>query len=204
MYKIDTTLGNSYIIIKNDGNLVISFTQNSANRDYQQFIKDVAEQGYDIVEGPDVIQPSYADLRRPEYPSIEDQLDKIYHSGVAAWKKDIKEIKDKYPKAITGRTDIAPLPDWLYTDVNNYRYNQQLKEYVNAVERLAQHRLIETQERLVDEVLEGTVYYTVETQPYIEGLPADDPRVVQDEAERAEAQAVIDATPQNVIDAINN
>ena len=204
MYKIDTTLGNSYIIIKNDGNLVISFTQNSANRDYQQFIKDVAEQGYDIVEGPDVIQPSYADLRRPEYPSIEDQLDKIYHSGVAAWKKDIKEIKDKYPKAITGRTDIAPLPDWLYTDVNNYRYNQQLRAYVNAVERLAQHRLIETQERLVDEVLEGTVYYTVETQPYIEGLPADDPRVVQDEAERAEAQAVIDATPQNVIDAINN
>ena len=204
MYKIDTTLGNSYIIIKNDGNLVISFTQNSANRDYQQFIKDVAEQGYDIVEGPDVIQPSYADLRRPEYPSIEDQLDKIYHSGVAAWKKDIKEIKDKYPKAITGRTDIAPLPDWLYTDVNNYRYNQQLRAYVNAVERLAQHRLIETQERLVDEVLEGTVYYTVETQPYIEGLPADDPRVVQDEAERAEAQAIIDATPQNVIDAINN
>ena len=205
MYKIDTTLGNSYIIIKNDGNLVISFTQNSANRDYQQFIKDVAEQGYDIVEGPDVIQPSYADLRRPEYPSIEDQLDKIYHSGVAAWKKDIKEIKDKYPKAITGRTDIAPLPDWLYTDVNNYRYNQQLKEYVNAVERLAQHRLIETQERLVDEVLgNDNVYYTVETQPHIEGLPADDPRVIQDEAERAEAQAVIDATPQNVIDAINN
>ena len=35
-------------------------------------------------------------------------------------------------------------------------------------------------------------------------LPADDPRVIQDEAERAEAQAVIDATPQNVIDAINN
>ena len=35
--------------------------------------------------------------------------------------------------------------------------------------------------------------YTVETQPYIEALPADDPRVVQDEAERVEAQAVIDA-----------
>ena len=205
MYKIDTTLGNSYIIIKNDGNLVISFTQNSANSDYQKFIQDVAEQGYDIVEGPDVVQPSYADLRRPEYPPIEDQLDKIYHSGVAAWKAQIKAIKDKYPKAITGRTDIGPLPDWLYTDVNNYRYNQQLRAYVNAVERLAQHRLIETQERLVDEVLgNDNVYYTVETQPYIEALPADDPRVIQDEAERAEAQAVIDATPQNVIDAINN
>ena len=170
-----------------------------------QFIQDVAEHGYDIVEGPDVVQPSYADLRRLEYPSIEDQLDKIYHSGVAAWKKDIKAIKDKYPKAITGRTDIGPLPDWLYTDVNNYRYNQQLRVYVDAVERLEQYRLIEGQDRIVGEVLgNDNVYYTVETQPYIEALPADDPRVIQDEAERAEAQAVIDATPQNVIDAINN
>ena len=174
------------------------------NRDYQQFIKDVAEQGFDIVEGPDVVQPSYADLRREDYPSIADQLDKIYHGGIECWKEQIKEIKDRHPKGITGRTDIAPIPDWVYTDVENYRFNQKLKKYVAAVERLAQHRLSETQERIVDEVLEGTVYYTVETQPYIEGLPADDPRVIQDEEERAEAQAVIDATPQNVIDAINN
>ena len=63
-------------------------------------------------------------------------MDKIYHSGVNAWKAQIKAIKDKYPKAITGRTDIGPLPDWLYTDVNNYRYNQQLRAYVDAVEDL--------------------------------------------------------------------
>ena len=36
--------------------------------------------------------------RKMEYPSIVDQLDKIYHSGVDAWKADIKAIKDKYPK----------------------------------------------------------------------------------------------------------
>lgn len=36
--------------------------------------------------------------RAAEYPSIEDQLDTIYHSGVAAWKTTIKAIKDKYPK----------------------------------------------------------------------------------------------------------
>ena len=174
------------------------------NRDYQQFIKDVAEQGFDIVEGPDVVQPSYADLRREDYPSIADQLDKIYHGGIECWKEQIKEIKDRHPKGITGRTDIAPIPDWVYTDVENYRFNQKLKKYVAAVERLAQHRLSETQERIVDEVLEGTVYYTVEIQPHIEALPADDPRVIQDEAERAEAQAIIDATPQNVVDAINN
>jgi len=200
MYKIYKS-GNRYSL-QIEGK---SIPVDPANRDYQQFIQDVAEQGYDIVEGPDVVQPSYADLRRPEYPPIEDQLDKIYHSGVNAWKAQIKEIKDKYPKAITGRTDIGPFPDWLYTAVNNYRYNQQLRAYVDAVERLAQHRLSETQERLVDEVLGAdNLYYTVVIQEYIEALPADDPRVIQDEAERAEAQAVIDATPQNVIDAINN
>ena len=182
-----------------------SFSNALTNRDYQQFIQDVAEQGYDIVEGPDVVQPSYADLRRADYPSIEDQLDKIYHGGVDAWKAQIKEIKDRHPKGITGRTDIAPVPDWVTTAVENYRFNQQLKAYVNAVERLAQRILTETQERLVDEVLgNDNVYYTVEIQPFIEALPADDPRVIQDEAERAEAQAVIDATPQNVRDAINN
>ena len=178
--------------------------EDPANSDYQQFIQDVAEQGYDIVEGPDVVQPSYAELRVPEYPPIEDQLDKIYHSGIAAWKKDIKEIKDKYPKGITGRTDIGPLPEWLYTAVENYRFNQQLREYIVAVERLAQYRLIEGQERVVEEFLENGVYYTAETQPHIQPLPADDPRVVKDEEERAAAQTVIDNTPTNVKDAINN
>ena len=40
----------------------------------------------------------YSRNRAEEYPSIEDQLDTIYHSGVAGWKTKIKAIKDKYPK----------------------------------------------------------------------------------------------------------
>ena len=36
--------------------------------------------------------------RAVEYPSVVDQLDLIYHSGVDAWKAKIKETKDKYPK----------------------------------------------------------------------------------------------------------
>ena len=40
----------------------------------------------------------YQRLRKAEYPSWEDQMDKIYHSGLDAWKADIKAIKDKYPK----------------------------------------------------------------------------------------------------------
>ena len=42
---------------------------------------------------------AYKGQRKAEYPSIEDQLDDIYHNGVAAWKTTIKAIKDKYPKS---------------------------------------------------------------------------------------------------------
>ena len=40
----------------------------------------------------------YQRNREKEYPSIADQLDKIYHSGLNEWKKVIKLTKDKYPK----------------------------------------------------------------------------------------------------------
>ena len=46
----------------------------------------------------DLENDSYKSQRKSEYPSIEDQLDTIYHSGVAGWKTTIKAIKDKYPK----------------------------------------------------------------------------------------------------------
>ena len=41
----------------------------------------------------------YKSQRALEYPSVVDQLDLIYHSGVDAWKAKIKETKDKYPKS---------------------------------------------------------------------------------------------------------
>ena len=41
----------------------------------------------------------YARKRDAEYPSIKDQLDKIYHEGIDKWKEDmIKPVKDKHPK----------------------------------------------------------------------------------------------------------
>ena len=46
----------------------------------------------------DLENNSYKSKRRDEFPSVVDQLDLIYHSGVDAWKAKIKETKDKYPK----------------------------------------------------------------------------------------------------------
>lgn len=41
---------------------------------------------------------SYSDMRAVEYPSIQEQLDTIFHKGLDAWKEQIQAIKDKYPK----------------------------------------------------------------------------------------------------------
>ena len=41
---------------------------------------------------------AYKSKRESEYPEIVDQLDDIYHNGIAGWKATIKVTKDKYPK----------------------------------------------------------------------------------------------------------
>ena len=88
------------------------------NMAYQQFLQDVKEQGIGIVEGPDIIEDSYVELRKKEYPPLTDQLDKMYHD-FDGWKNDIQTIKNKYPKSITGGTSIGPVPDWIQTEVDN-------------------------------------------------------------------------------------
>lgn len=40
----------------------------------------------------------YIELRRAEYPSIEKQLDEIFHDGIEVWRASIAKIKAKYPK----------------------------------------------------------------------------------------------------------
>ena len=148
------------------GNLYIPILED--DRYYQQFVQDVAEQGIGIVEGPDVVQPSYAELRASEYPSREEQLDMMYWdkvNGTTTWEDTIQAIKDKYPKTITGGTTIASVPTWVQEAVDNWTYNKQLREYVNAVAIL-------------------------ESDP--------------DEETRDAAQAIIDSTPNSIIESINN
>ena len=41
---------------------------------------------------------AYKEQRAMAYPSIADQLDKIYHEGIDAWKADIAAVKQEYPK----------------------------------------------------------------------------------------------------------
>jgi len=42
---------------------------------------------------------AYARRRATEYPPWEQQLDHIYHNGIASWKANVVQpVKDKFPK----------------------------------------------------------------------------------------------------------
>ena len=91
------------------------------NTYYQQFLKDVKEQGLSVVEGPDVlVKEDYATARRKAYGPIEDQLDKIYHKGLDAWKSDILAIKDAIPRSQERTTTVGSVPDWVQTEADKY------------------------------------------------------------------------------------
>ena len=168
----------------------------SANMDYQQFVDDIFENGTGIVEGADYVGvTTYTQARKAEYPPIEDQLDKIYHDGIDAWKADIKVIKDKYPKTQVGITSIAPLPDW----VNPALFNKQKEEYIKAKERLNQYELTNGIKDFNGNYIIRPIPIAVEK----DGETIRNPLVVRDEAEREAAQEVINQTPQAVIDSIN-
>jgi hypothetical protein len=76
---------------------------------YPNVVRTVGEQAFDA-EGNEVAYDlaaveaevqanAYKGLRAAEYPAIVDQLDKIFHDGLDAWKAQIQAVKDKYPKA---------------------------------------------------------------------------------------------------------
>ena len=134
----------------------------------------------------------YQEKRKLEYPNWEDQLDQIYHSGVDAWKADIKTIKDKYPKQTMDTTELQKRKDAAIFKV-------QKKDYEKAVARLAQHELANG---LRGYVSPNVFDYIIEPLPLIVDGERN-PLVVQDEAEREAAQIVINNTPQAVIDSIN-
>ena len=245
----------TYKIVNRDDRSIVKYTDSngkvwsipasqngdSVNRFYQQFIQDVAEQGIGIVEGPDVVEPSYAELRAAEYPSREDQFDMMYWdkaNGTNTWEDTIQAIKTLYPKTITGGTTVGNVPDWVQTAANAWTFNKQLREYVGAIERLSHYILAEGRPELTEDITVSTeevwneeteehdTVATTETvitqtsigplEPTIEVTTTDpetlesvtetipNPLIVSDNAERAAAQAIVDATPQEVIDSLSS
>lgn len=55
---------------------------------------EIDQSAVDAWVNPDL----YKQQRAREYPTIQDQLDTLYHRGYDAWRATIKAVKDKYPK----------------------------------------------------------------------------------------------------------
>lgn len=59
-------------------------------------VEELAAKETEAIEAEKI---AYIGLRLSKYPPIGDQLDYIYHRGIAAWKTDmITPVKEKYPK----------------------------------------------------------------------------------------------------------
>ena len=57
------------------------------------------EVAYDLPAAEALVAANaYKEQRASAYPSIADQLDKIYHEGIDAWKAQIAAVKQEYPK----------------------------------------------------------------------------------------------------------
>jgi hypothetical protein len=173
------------------------------NRDYQQFIQDVAEQGIEIVGGPSTLEFSYSDLRSQEYPSLLEQEDMKYWdeiNGTTVWRDTITAIKERYPKTITGGTTIGEVPDWVQEAADNWTFNKQLREYVDAVERLNLDPVVASED--IPETVEVSTVDPVTSEVTTESVR--NPLIVEDERDRTLAQEIIDNTPATVIEAVES
>ena len=152
----------------------------------------------------------YKEYRAAEYPSIADQQDMQFHdavNGTTTWKDTIQLVKDKYPKQ-TMDADV------LQTKKDNAIFDLQTERYLKATDRLSKYILSEGRPEIIEndvvtqtaiEPLEATVEVTTTDPETLESTTETvrNPLIVKDEEERASAQAVVDATPQSVIDSIN-
>jgi hypothetical protein len=188
--------------------------------DHAEFAQKCAE-----VEYKEELE-EYRRIREMAYPPMPEQLDKIFHDGVDAWKADIQAIKDAHPKAVIDNDTLAEKR-------SQALFDHQLKEYTKAVDRLSQYQVALGREEVSEDVVTGQIWdeeaeelvdvtnmtritassiepvdATIEQTTYDEEGVAttatvENPLITVDVAERATAQAVVDATPQSVIDTYN-
>jgi hypothetical protein len=185
----------------------------------EDIVQKIAELEYiEEVEG-------YKRVRELAYPSSGEQFDKIFHDGVDAWKADIQAIKDAHPKAVIDADELASRQALAL-------FNHQLELYTNAQTRLALYQVAlgraevtgdfvigqewdDEAEETVDvtetltvlsaiEPVEATVEQTTyDAEGVATTSTVENPLITVDVAERATAQAIVDATPSAVVDTYN-
>ena len=204
---------------------------NEPNNRHYQLILDWINEG-NTPTGPDVIEPDYVALRTgPDgYASTGEQLGMIAEGTQAA---HVSDVKTRFPKSNTGSTTIGDVPQVLLDAAADKLFAQQLADYTTATARLAQYIVADGREEVIENQATGEQVWneetdemddvmtdivtvtaidpvdaTVEQTTYDEEGVAttatvENPLITTDVAERATAQAVVDATPSAVVDTYN-
>jgi len=82
----------------------IKYTYLAEDYETLQILSDHEKPTKEAIESAKVkaqqkIDDSYYKIQRAsQYPSIQDQLDMLYHQGIDGWKAEIKKVKDAHPK----------------------------------------------------------------------------------------------------------
>jgi hypothetical protein len=167
----------------------------------------------------------YQQQRKMAYPSRDEQLDMMYWdkiNGTTTWDDAINAVKEAYPKVDVDETIKQQKADEAWNNI-------LLQRYTKAVERLAMYQLsvgkeatADTTEVIqLDPLVDPSITKTLVTnrgEPRVDPLPAtitsidgdgdeidiDNPIIIKDNQERSAAQAVVDATPQSIIDEYNS
>ena len=211
-------------------NGTMSVPNDPTNSDYQAILDWINEGN--TPTGPDVIEPDYVALRTgPDgYAPIHEQL-AMQTDGT--WDAHVTDVKTRFPKSNTGSTTIGDVPQAILDAAAAKLASKQLEDYTTATARLAQYVLSVGREEVIENQATGEQVWneetdemddvmtdmvtvtaidpvdaTVEQTTYDEEGVAttatvENPLITTDVAERATAQAIVDATPQSVIDTYN-
>ena len=173
MYKLPTVLEGWSVqsVIKLSDKSSIPF--DPVNTDYQRFLDDINEHGISIVEG--------------NIPGFV---------LTAAAEKKFNQQLNAYNQAVTRLTQYL---------VSVGR--AEIKAMVPSGRKVLNQETMENEDVLVEEITQTTIDPLPATIEIWEGYPESvkvtvpNPAIVQDEEQRAAAQAIVDATPQEVKDA---
>ena len=61
-------------------------------------LPELTQELVDSIEAEYEEKEAYKNKRLAEYPTWQEQMDILYHSGVDGLKTELKKTKDKYPK----------------------------------------------------------------------------------------------------------
>ena len=152
---------------------------------------------------------------------LEDNSFIPFDTGNTDYQKFLRHINEHGTEIVEG-----DMPEYVLEQAAQKKFNEQLWQYQSAVARLAQYILSEGRLKVTEMLPSGEKVLNQETLEYedvlvetitqtaIDPLPETvevyegaekktipNPVIVQDEQQRALAQAIVDATPQEVKDA---